>query len=164
MKKNRTPKRARRGFMILEVLLALLIFSLGVLGLVGLQARTVAQSGQAQYRATATVLANELIGTMWAGKHDSATLQSTYATGSTDAGYVAWQAKVAAALPQGSTYPPTVTVTQVSPLTLIIPAGNTSTPPTPDPSTLVTVTLKWKLPSEPANDPVHNIVVVTQIK
>jgi type IV pilus assembly protein PilV len=65
-----TPARLRarpaRGFLLLEVLVALLIFAIGVLGIVGLQASmTKAQSGS-KYRGDAAYLAQELIGNMWA--------------------------------------------------------------------------------------------------
>ena len=151
--------------MILEVLVALLIFSLGILGLIGLQAAAARQSGQSQYRATATVLANELVGTMWVGNRTAAALQNTYATDSTDAGYLAWQAKVAAALPGAATYPPVITTTVPPVSAATVPAGFTGNlPPTPTPSTQVSITVKWKLPSEPAADAPHNIIIFTQIK
>lgn len=69
-----SPRPARRpaarrqpqsGFLLLEVLVALLIFAFGVLGIVGLQASmTQAQSGS-KLRGDAAYLAQELIGTMW---------------------------------------------------------------------------------------------------
>ena len=55
-----------QGFALLEVLVALLIFAFGVLGIVGLQASlTKAQTGS-KFRADAALLAQELIGNMWA--------------------------------------------------------------------------------------------------
>jgi type IV pilus assembly protein PilV len=57
--------RQRNGFVLLEVLVALLIFAFGVLGIVGLQAAmTKAQTG-AKSRGDAALLAQELIGNMW---------------------------------------------------------------------------------------------------
>lgn len=56
----------QHGFLLLEVLVALLIFAFGVLGIVGLQASmTQAQTGS-KLRGDAAYLAQELIGTMWA--------------------------------------------------------------------------------------------------
>lgn len=150
------------GFMILEVLLAVLIFSLGVLGIIGLQANAVKQSGQSQYRADATLLANELIGNMWVGNRTPTALQADYGT-TPNATYTAWQAKVQSTLPGAVANPPTVTLLPVLPLTPVVPAGSVA-PPTPSPSTQVTIRINWKLPSDPASDPAHNIVVVTQIK
>ena len=57
--------RGRRGFALLEVLVALLIFAFGVLGVVGLQAAlTKAQTGS-KFRGDAAFLAQELVGNMW---------------------------------------------------------------------------------------------------
>jgi type IV pilus assembly protein PilV len=67
MKPNSRPQR---GVMLLEVLIALLIFALGVLGLVGLQARAARDSSQTKYRADATLLANDLLGQMWLTSRD----------------------------------------------------------------------------------------------
>jgi type IV pilus assembly protein PilV len=50
------------------VLIALLIFSFGVLGIVGLQANMSIRSTEARQRAEAAVLANEIIGRMWIAK------------------------------------------------------------------------------------------------
>lgn len=53
------------GASLLEALIALLIFSIGLLGLLGLQANALGASRDAQYRAEAAVLAHEIIGIMW---------------------------------------------------------------------------------------------------
>ncbi len=54
--------------MLLEALVALLIFSIGVLGIVGLQASmTKAQTGS-KFRADAAFLAQRLIGSMWSDR------------------------------------------------------------------------------------------------
>jgi type IV pilus assembly protein PilV len=57
--------RASRGFVLIEALIAILIFSLGVLGLVGLQASLTRATTSAKFRADATYLAQTLIGQMW---------------------------------------------------------------------------------------------------
>ena len=64
----RTPSRPRRqqtGVMLLEALIAILIFSLGILAIIGLQAQSIRNSSEAKYRADASFLANQLIGYMW---------------------------------------------------------------------------------------------------
>ncbi len=108
------PRGASRGFMLLEVLVALLIFSIGVLGLVGLQAAmTKAQTGS-KFRADAAFLAQRLIGTMWSDVSHF----SSY-NGAGCAGYPRcseWASEVAAALPGGTaavdaSAAPTVTIT-----------------------------------------------------
>jgi type IV pilus assembly protein PilV len=54
-----------KGFVLLEALIALLIFALAVLGLVGLQASMTRASSGAKYRADAAYLASDLVGLMW---------------------------------------------------------------------------------------------------
>ncbi|MEO8297441.1 MAG: pilus assembly protein PilV [Burkholderiales bacterium] len=83
---------------MLEALIALLIFSLGVLGLVGLQASLARATSSSKYRAEASFLANELIGTMWT---DAPNLAS-YKTCSTHAPCNRWQTRVNALLPSGT--------------------------------------------------------------
>lgn len=148
--------------MILEVLIALLIFSLGVLGLVGLQANATKSSGQAQFRAQAVLLADELVGTMWAGNHSNAVLLNTYGPSSADAGFTAWKNKVATTLP-GATAP-TVTLKTIPPLALAAGPAGSLTPSTPTPSTQVAITISWQVAGETSSDNLHNVIVFTQIK
>jgi type IV pilus assembly protein PilV len=56
----------QRGMMLLEVLIAILIFSIGVLGMVKMQAISTANSVNSEDRATAALLANDLISEIWA--------------------------------------------------------------------------------------------------
>ena len=63
---KRLPKRpAQRGFALLEALVAVLLFSLGLLGLIGLQTRAITTSIDANDRNRAAMLANEIASTMW---------------------------------------------------------------------------------------------------
>lgn len=64
----RSPCRTRRtlrGVTLVEVLIAVLLFSFGLLGLVGLQARATQFSLAAEDANRAALLANELASTMW---------------------------------------------------------------------------------------------------
>lgn len=155
-------RRPQSGVMLLEVLIALLIFALGVLGLVGLQANAIKQSGQAKYRTDATLLANELIGQMWVSDRTFNTLSTAFDSATNGASYAAWKTKVEANLPGAGTYPPTVVVTQVAPLPDIV--GTTTTASTRAPSARVTITMRWKAPGEPAADPAHSFVLTNEIK
>jgi type IV pilus assembly protein PilV len=62
---NRPTGRAQAGVAMLEVLVSILLFSLGVLGLIGLQTRAISVSGDAEDRNRAALLANEIVSTMW---------------------------------------------------------------------------------------------------
>ncbi len=57
-----TPLRAarQRGFTLLEVLVAIVVLSFGVLGVVGLQAMALQANKEARYQSTAVALAREL--------------------------------------------------------------------------------------------------------
>lgn len=89
---RRAPRRPARGVALIEVMVALLIFLLGVLGIVALQAKAVQFSVQAQDRSRAALLANEAATTMWQ-------LRSTTLP---EKELKAWQDRVAAALPSGA--------------------------------------------------------------
>jgi type IV pilus assembly protein PilV len=124
-----------RGFMLLEVLVAILIFSVGVLGIVGLQAAmTKAQTGS-KFRADASFLAQRVIASMWSDRTSLANYASASCTSNTRCNE--WAAAVARALPNGAG---AVTVTALpdgtDPSTGAVVAAN------------VTVTITWQPPNE----------------
>lgn len=97
--------RLQQGFAILEAMVAIMVFALGILGLVGVQAAMTREQTTSKIRADAAYLASQLIGEMWV---DIPNL-SQYASGSCN-GYAKcadWSNKVAVNLPSGSS---TVTV------------------------------------------------------
>jgi len=132
--------------MLLEALIAILIFSLGILAIVGLQAASIKSAGDAKYRSDASLLANQLIGEMRVADRTTTTLQTNFSNPSgTD--YTSWLTDVAAALPGASATQPTVTFTTDS---------TTSTP-----SSIATITIYWQSPSEST---AHQYVTVAQIE
>lgn len=89
------------GVALLEALVATLIFSFGVLSLVGLQASMTRAQTASKFRADASYLASELIGIMWS---DLGHVSSYTSAGC--ASYARckdWSAKVAKILPGGAT-------------------------------------------------------------
>lgn len=60
MKKHSSRAQLQQGFMLLESLIAILIFAFGVLGIVALSARAVSAQSDAQYRTEAANLADEM--------------------------------------------------------------------------------------------------------
>jgi type IV pilus assembly protein PilV len=120
--------------MLLEVLVALLIFSIGVLGIIGLQAAmTKAQTGS-KFRADASFLAQRLIANMWSDRTGLASYGGANCAGHTRCSE--WVADVARALPAGAA---TVTVTPLADGTdasgVVVAAD-------------VTVTITWSPPNE----------------
>ena len=58
-------RRAQRGVSMIEVLVVLVLFSFGLIGIVGLQARAVQYSVSAEDSNRAALLANEIVSAMW---------------------------------------------------------------------------------------------------
>ncbi|MEI8171278.1 MAG: type IV pilus modification protein PilV [Rhodoferax sp.] len=163
MTKTHIRARQQTGSMLIEVLIAILIFSIGILGIVGLQASAVTASTDARYRSEAALLANELIGRMWASDRTQTTLQAAYdsSTG-TGAAYTAWAWSGTSGTAGTQSTPAKGTVLQTLPGALtnlptvvITPVAATSLP-----SSLVTITIFWQAPNENSR---HNYVVTAQI-
>ena len=73
MRRSRSPKiRSDGGYVLLEVLISILLFSLGVLGLITIQANAVQAAGEANMRAEAVFAANEITGRMWVDRSNLA--------------------------------------------------------------------------------------------
>ncbi len=62
----KSAKPQQNGSVILEALIAILIFSIGILALVGMQAMAINNVSDAKYRSTAGFLADQIVGTIWA--------------------------------------------------------------------------------------------------
>lgn len=70
----KTPtKPLQSGFMMIEVLIAILLFSVGLLGMIALQTATVQNATNAEYRTMAATLANDIVTQMWIRKTDDPT-------------------------------------------------------------------------------------------
>ena len=117
----RRTKRGQGGVMLIEALVAILIFSIGIVALMGLQAVSITQMSQAKYRTDAAYLANQIIGKMWVDPTNLAAYTSTGATPR-----AAWDGVVASTLPAGAG---TIAVNGSS----------------------VTVTITWKQPEDVAS-------------
>jgi len=85
--------------MLLEALVAILIFSLGIIALMGLQANSIASVSQAKYRTDASYLANQMFGRIWMDPV-AQPLLNFQSPGY--AGRAGWDALVATTLPNGA--------------------------------------------------------------
>lgn len=98
---SRRPVGRQDGSVLIEVLVALLIFSFGVLGLVGLQGAMVRSQTDAKFRTDAAFLANEFVGLV---QTDQANYASYVTSAGTTCGYTKcadWVRKVKNGLPDG---------------------------------------------------------------
>lgn len=132
--------------MLLEALIAILIFSVGILAIVGLQAVSIKLAGDAKYRSDASLLAEDLLGQIWTSDRVAANMSANYGSAAAGPGYTAWLANVAATLPGTTANPPTVVVDTTS--------GTATTGTT-------TITVRWQAPSEAV---AHSHVVTAQIR
>lgn len=66
MPKFRSTKSAQKGVVLVEAMLAIVIFSIGVLAVVGLQAAMIKNADDSKFRAEASYIAQKRIGEMWA--------------------------------------------------------------------------------------------------
>ena len=61
-------RKEQRGAMLLEALIAILIFSMGILALMGMQATVINTVSESKSRSDAGFLANRIIGQIWADR------------------------------------------------------------------------------------------------
>lgn len=64
--KTSSRKSAQQGVVLVEAMIAILIFSMGVLAIVGLQAAMIKNTTESKYRADASYVAQQRIGQLWA--------------------------------------------------------------------------------------------------
>jgi type IV pilus assembly protein PilV len=75
---------AQQGAVLLEAMIAILIFSMGVLAIVGLQAAMIKNTSDSKYRADASYIAQKMIGQIWSAPDTLPADPSTTVTAITD--------------------------------------------------------------------------------
>lgn len=136
-------RNSQAGVMLLEVLIALLIFAIGALGLIGMQAVSAKLTGESKYRAEASLFADQLISQMWADDRTNAVLVANYESTTGGAKYTEWKNMIQAA---GTGLPGATGAN--APLVAI------------DVNNVVTVTIFWQAPEETA---AHKYVTVARL-
>lgn len=152
---NMPGKASQQGAVLLEALIAFMIFSMGLLGVIGLQATAINNTLDARYRSDAAFLANQIIAQMWADSQaDTTTVPTTYTIkpsyacnpctrANGNANTQAWVTQIQAGFLPGVTdavNPPVIAIN-----------GNQ-----------VTVTMNWQSPQ--GDKQAHNYVTRTQIQ
>lgn len=139
---TRTNSLQQQGSVLLEVMISILIFSFGLLAILGLQAASLVNQSEAKYRNEASFYANRLLGDMWTS--DRQTLAANFATGSPR--YTAWYNTMTntdaavglLGLPGANAIPPTVVITNATTNGKgVVTSFN------------VTVTVNWQAPNQP---------------
>ena len=90
--------RRQRGASLVEVLVSITVFSVGLLGLLGMHATSMSFFGDAKYRADAALLADALISQVWV---DRAHIAEYALGGGNTSRSDAWAAQVQDTLPGG---------------------------------------------------------------
>lgn len=75
--RNIPSNETQKGMMLLEGLIAILIFSLGILAIVGVQSASIRHVTDAKYRVDASFLANQVVGQMWTNRENLASFVVT---------------------------------------------------------------------------------------
>jgi type IV pilus assembly protein PilV len=136
---NIKPASQQKGVMLLEALVGILIFSIGILAMLGMQAVGIRNTMDSKYRSEAAYLANEVVGQMWVDRTNIATYDDA---ATPNARRTAWNTRVASLLP-------------------LDPANPTSTAPSiAIVGRQATVTVRWK---PPGDSTVSQFVMVAQI-
>lgn len=122
--------RSQSGVMLIEALIGILIFSIGILAVIGMQAQAIRNTTDARYRSEASFLATQIVGQMWVDIANLSKYDKDYS--GTYANRDNWVTNVAATLPGvdigGNVRVPTIEV-------------DTAT-------NEVTVTIEWLQPGE----------------
>ena len=141
-----------RGVMLIEALVAILIFSIGILAVVGMQAVAIKDVASAKYRSEAAFLVQELLSQMWTDNGNIGTYAFTGAGAPPDKIKV-WVKKVQDRLPDGANQPQVVTLTNPIPAAPAAPTGAT-----------VQITVRWRLPEEATQGlPAHSHTVIAYV-
>jgi type IV pilus assembly protein PilV len=130
----------QRGSSLLEGLLAILLFSIGLLSLLMLLSATLIESSNARYRIEASLLISDLVSHMWIGDHSLNGLKTRFAD-TTSKDYQSWFTSVSNRLPG-------VSAKLNAPQITIDDARN------------VTVNIRWQVPGDSTS---HQMIVQTLI-
>jgi type IV pilus assembly protein PilV len=139
--------KPQAGVMLIEALIGILIFSIGILALIGMQGAAMRNTTDAKYRSEAAFLATEIVGRIWVDIANIAKYDNDYTTAY--AFRDEWRTKVATLLPgvdlAGATRP------SIEHAVVVVSGTNTNE---------VTVVIQWQQPGETA---IRKLTMVNRI-
>ncbi|GHT96921.1 hypothetical protein AGMMS49545_23300 [Betaproteobacteria bacterium] len=130
-------KNKQNGMVMLEILVSLIIFVLGFVGLLGAMTSSTKLQGENRFRSEAVNIANELFGQMSVSKTE--TLATNYGSGSTR--FTTWVNNRVKTLPNGQA-------------TITFPAASSQ-------GALVKLTVTWLSPNAPSGTASSQYVTTT---
>ena len=133
---------SQQGSILLEALISILIFSMGILAIVGLQGAAIKTVSDSQYRLEASFLANRVVSEMWT---NVVNINDYALPGGGATGLDVWLAEVQSRLPGSTAANAPTIVIAANPL-----GGFTAT-----------VAIRWQVPGESTP---HNYTTVAYIK
>jgi type IV pilus assembly protein PilV len=139
------PAKQQSGMVLLEALIGILIFTLGIIGLMGMQAAAIKMTAESKYRNEAMMFADRLISQM---QSDNTANTATDYAGAAGAGgnkYAAWVTEVTAAT---TGLPGSATAGNLPTVTVVAATGT------------VTITLRWMAPGETVAHQFTTVAVV----
>jgi len=153
-----TPHQSQAGMMLLEALIGILIFSIGILALVAMQARSISVLADAQYRIEAVNLSNRLLSQIWVNvdRTNDAAMQASLVNfahqtdgnpetcnfgggASASAVVTAWSNMVTTGTADGSGAKPLLPGADATMQQILVDTGN---------SNRVIITVCWRAPNE----------------
>ncbi|NCQ51466.1 hypothetical protein GW796_06145 [archaeon] len=118
-------KNNNKGFFILEALVSIVIFMIGILGVLKIQEDTIRSTSDSQYRISASYMASNVLSQIMIDKANI----TNYVDGSSTE-YISWLADLQSNLPGVASNPPTI-------VTSVVGSG-----------TLVQVSIFWQKPGD----------------
>lgn len=146
-------RTTQNGGLLLEALIGILLFSIGILAVVALQGSATKAVTEAKFRSDASFLADQLVGQIWANRANAAAY--AYVGGTAPPLLASWMAEVDGRLPNALVYPPSVRVT---PTVYGGPPAYTANQ--------VTISLFWQMPDEfnaVPRPPAHSLTFTTLV-
>ena len=163
----------QKGVMLIEALIAILIFSIGILAAVGMQSAAIKNVTEARSRSEAAFLAQSLLAQMWIDQNINATGANTSNVNVANYNYIGsgtpparlgtitpatgWIGQVVTRLPGASTHLPKITITN--------PAASLSNPNPVASGADVKIEIFWQSPEEASLSlPAHTYAIMASIR
>lgn len=134
-------RKQQTGSMLIEALVSILLFAIGILALMGLQASAISSATGSKLRVDAMHLANQIVAQMRADDSNASNFVSKYSTTSGSA-FKAWREDVNASLPNAKDCQSAVDFS----------------------GKVVRVRVEWRLAQSQEAGTCHNVEIVTQLQ